>query len=368
MKRKILAWTAAAVLAALVSVCFFRPAPSALDLSGGPYTWTEPVTLELSGPDADKFEAAWCGLGLSSSEALGPDIRLAVYSTDGKYYSLGKSVWVKGWNTAWQSVTGNPYDPEADESIGTAEHLGENGWEEFSAINDVAAHTLMFNGKIYNAAVPADSERRANVKLNIPYREPGHYRVTIYARELLDDGTDRLHFCSSTGGLLSFSFEYDVPEHTNAPLEIMLVNLRRSATGELYESEEVAELEVSLRANGDMRCMQKDSFLFERFNTESGSYEPVIASEKDGSYFSNCSVYCPNIAPFERAEKHIRSRYPDVDRDELWYGILSTVPMPQVILRGWSETDQFRLSVDFAENPDGSGERYTVTIPLYFGE
>ena len=384
MKKKILAWTAAAVLVVLVSVCFFRPAPSAFSLSGGPYTWTEPVTLELSGPDADKFRVEYVGFFRSNTGSLYPDIIFNVRSLDGGFYSLGKTVWING-----RQVTSVPpykyqknqdprlYDPNAENMIGMVERRTAGGWEHVSYVDD---NRLIFQitGEIFNSVLPAEADENDfystndiyRTALDLPCREPGHYRVTLYARKLADK-KDPTHGGSSEGDLLSFSFEYDVPEYTGAPLDILMVRLELSKTP-YFEGDPNAILNAFLRANGDIRYIQPETFLFERYDTERESWVTVRPPTGRGSYWdlSEYSVHFDDTWPYAETVEHSFSRgsFSGGAFVDLWNDEYTYIPLPQVILRGWNETDQFRLSVDFAENPDGSGERCTVTIPLYFGE
>ena len=372
MKKKMLAWTAAAVLVALVSACFFRPAPSAFSLSGGPYTWTEPVTLELSGPDADKFRVEYIGFSRSNIDSLYPDIMFNVRSLDGKFYSLGKTVWING-----SRVTSVPpykyqknqdprlYDPNAENMIGMVERRTAGGWEQVSYVDD---HRLIWQvgGEVFNTVLPVEADENDFYSINdiyrtaldLPFHEPGHYRTTIYARKLVDK-KNPAHSGSSEGNLLSFYFEYDVPEYTGAPLDILMVRLDLSDTP-YFENDPNAILNAFLRANGDIRYIQPETFLFERYDTERKSWVTVRPPTGRGSYWdlSGYSVHYDDRWPYAETVEHSFSRgsFSGGAFVDLWNDEYTYIPLPEVILRGWNETDQFRLSVDFAENPNGTGE------------
>ena len=355
MKRKAIAWTAALLIVAVVAACFLRPAPRDKEV----YTISQPVKMELYGKDADRFEVYILGFSAVNS-SLGPDFRIAVRSLDGNYYSLGKTVWKNGRD--WWSEGGHGV-------FGYVERMGEDGWEEYLTIGDAGTYLAIFSGSIYNFIWPTE-EKAPEEDISVtsfPYWTPGRYRVTMFARDYIPTEEKRYEnvavdrFGSSGDELYEFCFEYDVPERTDAPIDVMLVHLETGEnrlTGEPY-----AVLNASLRANGDIRHIQADTMRFERLDPKTGEYEEVTVEDGDAIMdFMDYWPYWENVKWIRESIE--KGRYDDVKYD--MEDRLSTLALQRTVLQGWNTEDEYRLTVDFAENVDGSGERYTVAIRLRF--
>ena len=363
MKRKIIAWTAVLLIVAVVAACFLRPAPRDKEV----YTISQPVKMELCGKDADRFEVYVVGFFAWNNDLI-PDFKIAVRSLDGNYYSLGKSRWVEGWNTAWYSIVGHPYDEDAETCFGYVERLGENGWEKVTQIGDAATYMAMFTGRINNFICPKE-ERTPEEYVsytNIPYRIPGHYRVTLFARDYIppedryyeNQGIDQ--YGSSGDELYEFQFEYEVPKRSEEPLEVMLLHLEIG--GSDMTGATAAILNASLRANENIRYVQPDTMVFERRDPLTGRYTEVVSDSKYGAFwFQNTRTY---INAERRLRESAESGSLNYDIEEM----LTTIPMYNVCLFGWNTRDEYRLSVDFTEHEDGTGERYTLTLRLRFDE
>lgn len=359
MKRKIMAWTAAILIIAAVSACFLRPL--ARPRNETLYTISEPVKIELYGKDADRFEVYILGFG-TFDRGLDPNFRIAVRSLDGNYYSLGRTRWVEGWSANHSAFKGPHYEGDNDTSFGYVERLGEGGWEKCVSMYDTRAYNLGFTGVIYNFIWPTEQKtpEEYNSEMNLPYRAPGRYRVTMFARDYVPKMDDPyISYEGSSGDrMYEFQFEYEVPERSEEPIEVMRLHLETGVnemTGEV-----TALLNASLRANGNIRYIQPDTMAFERRDPLTGRYSEVVSDSKYGAFwFQNTRTY---INAERRLRESAESGSLNYDIEE----VLSIIPMYNVCLFGWNTRDEYRLSVDFTENVDGSGERYTLTLRLEF--
>lgn len=356
MKRKMLAAAMAALLLTLMVSCSPRPEEEAA------YGFPEPVTLELSGRDADRFEMKYLGLYVDGVGAADPALRFDIRSLDGNCCTFGVSRYRNG-----EPVPALDYQLAEDGVlVGTDSGQGYIFYGQVFREGESEAFDNVYGaGSSDSFILPKESDESGIKLLKFPYCEPGRYTVTFYAREYVpNENSDGAGGSGSSGdGFYEFGFEFEVPELPDKPLEKMLVSMWEANTG---EGEPVALLCALLYAPDGIRYMQEDTMRFERFDPESRKYVPAvdICAEDDRWRFAGGTVryMFPNgrtpVPWSEAAERETENANGE--------GALLFVETPPVFLRGWNTTDLYRFSVDFAEQPDGSGKAYTCSIPLDF--
>lgn len=159
--------------------------------------------------------------------------------------------------------------------------------------------------------------------------------VTLFYREGVIDEMGNI---DSVGDIKSSSFEWKSRPHTNKPFDVMEVSFFK----------ETGNPDVLwIRKNGDLELPYLDiSTMF---------YERLI----DGEWVRCISGYNYHSESEARFDSGVR--YND-------YGEAFTDTAGYRIWAGQLSPGDYRLNAIFYENPDGTGEQYTLTLNLRFDE
>ena len=350
MKRKIIAWSAAVLIVALISACFFRPVPAVPEDT---IAFTKNEKLSISGTGADRFEVTFMGVDCEYDFPT-TYVTLFICSTDGKYYTLGEEFWVKG-------------DREIREyTQGYVMRLGEEGWYDYDRMYSGYSELMVLDhcvrGTIIRPLGEEEPGRWGNAWISMPFWEPGHYRVNLVAREYhpAEGEEDIAHLGSNSDSVYIISFEYDVPELNGEPMDVLSTKMWDATR----ENDTIAGLNAILHANAAARYIQPDTLRIKRLD-DSGELvtdgTQIIASYGGNLETEIVRQYEHWLRGWEWETE--RGYYDDKPYDMDIY--LATVPL-SLGFKGWEPGGEYVFSVSFTENPDGSGERYELVLRLKF--
>ncbi len=332
MKRP-LAIALTIVIFAAVAVCFLRPAP----IEEGVYTCFKPARVKLTGENAKGFELTYSGAS-SAADGLLPATLFTVASRDGGYYTLSYIKWL-------------PRAHDYNGVFGKVEKMGADGWQPYFNLELQLGWYAMFSpNDVERCLVTPDDA--LSFACTLPLWEAGRYRATIVLREY-----DIEQKCSGDG-VYELNFEYNIPERSGGAMDVAYAVLETDER--ICDGETVGLLKLCLLANGNARYVQPDSIRFER----DGITDGLSVSTVNGTADILMESY---VSQYNSISAHPSAFYADgVEVDE--ESRLSVVTLPAMVLRGWERGEEYRLSMTFTENPDGSGEQYTLTLRLRFDE
>lgn len=334
MKRPLALVLTIAIFAA-VAVCFLRPIHGSVpfiveDEPDKVYTFAKPEPLELIGRDADLIQAEYVSTSVSMDDAA---VILSIKSVDDACYTLGASVYENGI--------------EVDHKPPFITERYENG--EWRAYADGWWFVSYVGGVLGNVRPAFSSSEALSESFKLSIDEPGRYRITFYFRDYIPASEKYLHRGGSSGdGLYEASFEYEVP-----------------ARKLLSTSPRVA--------NFSMRDYSDVSEWAERFGTNVAQINMLITNSHIGYGY------------FQRDKSRIEmltdsGEYIPADEVQITYGeVINCTDRPEPFdeycvrpvctnIWGWEYGAEYRLSMTFTENEDGSGEQYTLTLNLRFDE
>ena len=350
-----------ALLALSIAVWLMFSSCSPGDESGVPdapdvLTFTEPETF-TSG-SRGQFEVTVTGMsGKYLNLSPGISVELEIRTGDGKYYSLGDNLWEDG-----ELVRGD----SGSVIVGTVERQDGDSWAACGSVSNASPRTRTLIGYafdtpplVYGSFVhPYETEWNEQVlAVELDDYLPGHYRARVVAREYVPlwtedtipfeplNGEDVTAFGGSNGEAEEeITFEFDIPQYGDDPIGVAAYTL----TDRSGDNGSLAALDLLLYADGDTRYLQADTMKLER--EENGAYRTVedgITSDfpPTGQYLQWTRIAESNGEPAPRL-----------------------IPISSIGLQNWDSGGNYRLSMTFAENEDGSGETYTLYLYLNFAE
>ena len=214
------------------------------------------------------------------------------------------------------------------------ERLEDGEWAEYGEL--WASHTsLLMHGEPPFSGMSAGT---MEWEFGIPVNDPGTYRITVYFRELLS----REYYRYATGDeLYHVTFTITIPEASKKPFDV--ISMRIDGYGYW---DRVSAAHIAIRMNGEKNiCMDLAMGTLEMF--KDGEWVDVThhlqkLTEEDiaqgayryiGDLWRNGNVY------------HCSAHFNAIDIEY-----------------------EHRLKLEFCENDDGTGERYTLTLRLRFDE
>ncbi len=183
--------------------------------------------------------------------------------------------------------------------------------------------------------IPPRSEGGGTCGLPFPiYEYSERLRITLYFRECVRSEINGT--VTSRGETLSAVFEMDMPKQSRSMFDVLACDFAFSKRGELYIRNNTGE-DIQL-------WLDRDSFLLEK-QEESGGYIEVMR----GYYESDSPESVPR---YERP-------FTDLEHTMYWY---------QFELYQKPEPGDYRMTLGFNTEKDGSGDCYTLTLDLRFHE
>lgn len=332
------------IIFAAIAVCFLHPKCGSMEIEVTPF---ETTVVELSGADADRFELRVRGRQYGSRSRFMTGAEIAVSSTDGGYYTLGEQVW-------WSNGHG-----DGNYVLGYVERLVDGEWQPYYTLYDCTPRAEMFSGRAYDFIPPKEKFYDYN-NVNLPCWEPGHYRATFFARDYIPrDVTAERHYINcyghSGGETYEFGFEYDVPERSDEPFDVLFANV--------WRNERYAWLALTLRKNTAAMYVQLDSMRLERYDEQSGKWVDTGNKLARLNYrLADDFLFMVEWENRETAENvSALSEHGDDYR-------LDLMPLPEIALGEVEQGGKYRLKMTLAADPDGSGEQYTLALRMQFGE
>ena len=332
----VIAVIAVCIIAVTVMIFIFARTSSAAQLrmytttEDGAYTFPKPQKFEPIGADADKFDIYCVGV-MSSYNSFDNWVLLSVRSLDGKYYTIGD-----------------------EDGYGYVERYGRDGWE--TVTEDIWSEEYFVSTDEYggiNSLILPDGEKDLNhttAKLvGLPLLEPGHYRVMFHASGFVSDFEKRKPRQETYGGL-EFGFEYEIPER-RFPEDGEMELLSLYMTSPEYTSS--VRIDPIFITGGTVRYIRPESIKLERLDPTSGQYLPLEGSIGFLSESSDPLTRYINMLTYHG--------------DDSLSAVL--VPVTGVQILDWGSfnlDDEYRLSMSFTENEDGSGAEYTANLRLRF--
>lgn len=244
--------------------------------------------------------------------------------------------------------SGFSYSFERDHSFSTeimAKRLSDGAWKDYCEVTlgnvdvsqDMFAHRHIISHRTDTLC--------EDLYLTLPLWEPGRYRIDMRLYEY-----DKANRCT-TDVARDIYFEYVVPEISNDLLEPLQIDFYESFLPN-GESSGYAYLGLALRANAKAQYVQPSSIKFEK--RVLWGYVPV---------------YMELDSAAQEGLDYILARYMERTGDQSYrYGEVYCISLDTLMIKGWQEGHKYRLSATFTENPDGSGEQYTLTLQLRFDE
>ena len=311
-RRKIIAWTAAVVIVLPFVLWCLWPVPT-FGYADKLYDMA-PQPLELI-EGGDLFEIWFCGIVTDS-----PLFRIVPKKEDVSY-TISDAVWLG--------------DQQAAPGRGGTFSVKVNGkWEEPVSIAMIADE--MPRGQDY--CLPTRAEGGGTwILYNTITEYSGKLRFTLYFRECIR--SKLVGAVSSVGDRLSATFELDMPKPSRSMFDVYAFTFAYSSWGQLFIRNNTGE-DIQL-------WLDRDSFLLEK-KEESGGYTEVMRGYHD--LYSDSS---------ESESRYIRP-VTDLERTMYLYefDFYENKPGP----------GDYRLTLEFNTEKDGSGDRYTLTLDLRLHE
>lgn len=235
-------------------------------------------------------------------------------------------------------------------SVGIVEKRGENGeWTTAAPLKPEIGEHVIENPSI--RIVPADA---ASATLAFPLHEPGEYRFTYYLRKFSYDGLSY-----STGEeLYTVSHTYTVPEPTDSKFDLILPDFYLPFGGSQSGTRQDVRLAVLIRSNdGTIPYQDLSATRLEHFSggewteVRDDRRTPVVTRQYD------TEAENPDISSAKYVTVH---PFTGEEVENLFCGTAEFY-IPDTRLR-------YRLTIEFVENADGSGERYPLQLDLDFSQ
>ena len=293
----------------------------------------ESIRVRLIGENADRFELTYSGA--TYTDYLLPATTFTIKSLDDSTYTLGSVKWMPRYH-------------DLSGTLGLVEKMDGNGaWQPHFNIESHLGWYAMFSPDDVKRCLVSPNSALSFV-CTLPLWEQGKYRATIILREY-----DSEQECSGDG-IYELNFEYEIPARTDADMDIRYAIL--TTDDRIYDGKTV--LRLCLLANGKARYIQPDSIRFEHNGTGDGLSIGVMNDSID-TLLTNYIAEYDRLSQNEGAFYYAGTEFNAEDR-------LSVIPLQPIVLYGWEYDTDYTLSMIFAENPDGSGEQYTLTLNLRF--
>ncbi len=231
--------------------------------------------------------------------------------------------------------------PAQENEFGYIEKRSDGGgWEYYSELSYLTSD-------VGGSAVPVFRE---SMPVCLPSHDPGEYRVTYYFREIRGQSTlgDELYSVSHT---------YSVPEASGSPCDVL--GVKATLGGFVPSDWRDGRVTLTLRGNGgDAPWLDTGNIGWE-IKSASGRWEDV--PNEDGA-----SVEAETSAAYVRLASE-DSTYGYIYNDVFGCGdAIASYPALDVHI---PENDaEYRLTLRFTENGDGSGEEYTLSLVFGFAE
>ena len=319
MKRPLALALTIAIFAA-IAVCFLRPASSDFGYLREIYVSPPTAEFEIAGATGDT--ALLRPVAMSRAGGVGDLTMIYFEAADGFEAALTSRRYKDGEHC--------PNTPEPEYRLGFAEKLVDGEWEFYCEIYDnsslplIPGYTPFFSyaGEFWHL-------------FTLPWYDPGEYRVTYYFRQCIT--RERSHY--TTGDeLYSVTHSFTAPEPSGSRFDVIGISFY---TGDIW---------VTLRAN-DGEAPYIDGSRCEIERNEKGVWT------SDG--------ISAEIANYDPSKQFYRSHY---DYDWMMPDDFERYGVYVVKFDGVTREYDYRLTLHFNENEDGSGEQYDLTLNLRFGE
>ncbi len=357
MKNRALAVVLTVAIFAGIAVCFLRPipAPNNPDFGGANRVFNQDPTALKMVEGSDLFDVFYRGM---SSQSFPSALISIIPKHKSKTYTAGSASWEKNnmaqegksdvelWSNnggEWEQICSYIAPP----AYGMIENLEPDENNNYIEISPVGG-SLPFSKRLFPSA---ERERGYDTGLVFPIVcYPGKIRVTIYVRECVPDGQDgKTVLYSSVGEAIPVTFEME-NKRTSKPFDVASVDLvnekylnriRRFITLRICPNDEDLELPY----------LDTAATLLERLRWFSYVEIPLNAYDYETTEENR---YYKQPGLFVYGSKNDDAAYafymvPGINLDDLPKGY-------------------YRLTLHFCENEDGSGEQYTLTLKLRFGE
>lgn len=346
MKQKILAWIAAIAIVAAVSAAFLRPVDINPDFGHVARVYTPHDEIALGDLEGDV------------------DL-LRLRSGAPSYYGLVQNLEVELEATRDIAFTRRHYENGVRISGGDNDFAGSvERWEngEWVYYSDMYI-TLMVQAIVKpepSTILTLGAGEVFFLPVSFDLTQPGHYRLTYYFRELLADNGETYNSNLTTGEeLYSVSHTVTIPEPSDKPFDLAAVHI-----DELYSTFwHVTTVSFAIRSN---------------LAAENYEHNDVPVWKYDHDYIGG--LYLDSAAT--RLEKRVglvwteaparpgqASAVDDLLSEDSEHRYVDAMNFDTAMftsyVRFYAPDDAvYRLTLEFAENADGSGERYVLTIDL----
>ncbi len=278
--------------------------------------------FELDGESSYFTSIRSCGIGRTDSETSGNTLSLVLIPADGKHLLLGE-------NSDLPNVSFCDFGDHA----GKIEKIVDDEWQYVCEVTRSGTYTAQGRADGYWALDYDDNPNIPNFIMGAPiFENPGRYRVTLEFHELEKRGNtyrrdSKPHFVS---------FQLTVPDYTSARFDIVDVGILQSGNYPCFQ--------ISLRSNDGSAHPFIDSNLFEVSHV-SGNTTTHIKQDGDAI------VLASDNGAWGSSDIGVYSLM----------GI--NIPIDEFDTSG-----KYVVKIGLSSNPDGSGERYTLTLNLRFEE
>lgn len=330
MRRKVFAIAAAVLCAAIITamvVILLDRSPD-FGMAGGVFEFPVMQEVELEG---DTHRVGATTLFFDSTNQC--YARADLHSADGKTYTFGSDMYVRGEHTVG----------DTEHRYGYIEKLADGEWVFYDELHKEII--WLSGGGIHLLFVPNEP---INFTFDLQLYEPGTYRATYYFREFLpsehaDEVRSPSHdiLASTSEELYSVSHTYTVPEASGKRFDLFSAScMKWMRDGDVVWY----NLRLGVRANRDTVPMAAEVVKLEK-RDESGYAElelsEALKDSEDGGWM-HMSTYEDALLLGDR-ETPTAACY-DI---ELW------LDEPEA---------EYRLTVVFTEHADGTGEEHTLTL------
>ncbi len=342
MKRPVAVILAIAILGA-VAFCFLRPLPGDVlliveDKKDKVYTFTESQPFELSGKDAERIDVIY-----SRITSLGENVAIAMElrSADSRCYTFGSSVYINGEKN---------YDMELNDLerryLYTEKY--ENG--SWKACENGGYGMTYPNPYVRYVQWAFSSDDKILFHFPLNTDEPGRYRITFYFRDYIPVSSEDMRVGGSSGdGLYEASFEYDVPGRSlfSSEPRVGAFWMQDWTNDDSHYPDfegNIAQttLLITNWRMGHGYLQSEGSGLMRR--TDSGEYVSDDTAVVGYALLENNYVNFPDRV----YEHHVR-------------------PVTLNLMH-WEYGAEYRLTLVFTENEDGTGEQRVLQLRLKFAE
>lgn len=232
-------------------------------------------------------------------------------------------------------------------TMGTIEKYEKGKWVEYGPLFDANAYFMIYGARMYPVITHENVEEDDSYSWTdvvFPIDEPGKYRLTYYFRESIDSNWVSPY---TTGDeLYSISHTVTIPKATDKPFDIIALQLNAFHYHKDEQGVWTANVDYVIRPNFGGTLYPDDA-------------RRTLEKLVDGEWVE---------APVPAGKKY--ALYTCADDYEYRY-LSSTWRKDDNIKEGFmfyfnDPNGEYRIKLDYVENEDGSGERYTLTLRLKF--